>query len=153
MKKVLSAVAAGALLLSAVGVVFAGGGKGLKVSTTKQNNTGTLTVVGSVAVSNSGLNGQTGSGKKTMTTGNTYAESDVMSVANQNGTGTGSGNVNQTNSKTGTLVLSVAGSNSGLNGQSGTGSHSAKTMTTGSAGSVSSVSSWANINLSGVTLE
>jgi len=146
MKKLISVVAAGALLLSVAGVVLAHG-------TTNQSNSGTLTVVGSVAISNSGLNGQKGSGFEVMSTGNTYAESDVLSVANQNGKGTGSGNLNQGNSRTGTLVLSVAGSNSGLNGQSGTGSYSAKIMHTGNAGSLSTVSSWANINLDGVKLE
>jgi hypothetical protein len=40
-----------------------------------------------------------------------------------------------------------------LNSQSGTGKNSVKVMHTGDAGSVSTVASWANINLSGVTLE
>jgi hypothetical protein len=110
---------------------------------------GTLTVVGSVAVSNSGLNFQKDNGFKVMSTGNTAAVSGVQSVANQNGKGLGVGTTTQTNTKTGTLVLSVAASNSGLNGQSGTGS----VMHTGDAGSSSTVYSWANINLSGVTLE
>ena len=154
MKKLISVAVAGALLLSTVGVVFAGGGKGPgPVSTTNQSNSGTLTVVGSVAVSNSGLNVQKDGGKKTMTTGNTYAESDVLSVANQNGKGTGSGNLNQSNYKTATVVLSVAGSNSGLNQQNGASGFSVQTLHTGRTGSDSSVASWANINLDGVSLE
>jgi hypothetical protein len=151
MKKLLVLAAAGAMLLSVTGVVFAR--RGPDPVTTNQNNTGTLTVVGSVAVSNSGLNLQTGGGKKIMTTGDSLAVSDVLSVANQNGIGSGSGNINQTNSRTGTLVLSGALSNSGLNKQDGTGSRSVKVMHTGAAQSSSSVASWANINLDGVSLE
>jgi hypothetical protein len=150
MKKLISVVAAGALLLSVAGVVLA---KGSKVSTTNQSNSGTLTVVGSVAVSNSGLNQQNKGGFQTLTTGGAYSSSSVLSVANQNGKGTGSGNLNQSNYKTATVVLSVAGSNSGLNQQNGASGFSVQTLHTGRTGSDSSVASWANINLDGVSLE
>ena len=145
MKKLLSTVAAGALLFSAVSAVFAFG------STTTQGNFGTQTTVTSVAVSNSGLNGQHGGGFQSLSTGGAYSSSNVLSVANQNGTGSSFGSTTQGNFGTHTTVTSVAGSNSGLNSQSGSG-FSVQSLHTGTTGSHSSVSSWANINLSGVSL-
>ena len=80
-------------------------------------------------------------------------ESDVLSVANQNGKGFSFGSTNQNNLRTKTIVLSVAGSNSGLNSQFGMSGSSVNKMHTGDAGSVSTVASWANINLSGMSIE
>lgn len=148
MKKFASMVAAGALLLSSATAVFAG-----PVWGTTQGNYGTHTAVVSVAVSNSGLNSQMGKGFQMMTTGHAYSGSEVMSVANQNGSN-GWGQVSQGNFGTQTLVVSGALSNSGLNKQFGMSSHhSAQVMHAGDAESLSGISSWANINLNGVALD
>lgn len=143
MKKILSAAAAGVLFFSTANAVFA-------VSTI-QGNRGTKTNVVSVTTSNSGLNKQRGGNRQSLITGEAYSESRVLSVTNLNGIGSSTGNVTQRNFRTNTKVLSITRSNSGLNKQAGKNNGSQRGRT-GAVESNSSVASWANINLVGITL-
>lgn len=142
MRKVISVLTAGALLLASTGAAMAA---------VVQGNYGTVTVVSSTASSSTGSNSQFGGGFQLTNTGNALSVSDVTSVANQNGTGFSFGFTKQTNAGTVTQVGSAASASTGSNTQVGFG-HSAKITNTGDAGSSSTVSAWANINLKGFSM-
>lgn len=141
MKKFASVVAAGAILLSVTGVAFA------------RHNSSSVVQFGSadsttVAVSNSGLNGQFGGSNQHMTTGDANSAAVSLTAGNVN-VGEGSGNVFQGSTAD---SLTVAGSNSGLNGQFGGSSHShhgsSQTMSTGDTGSFAGSATVSNVSVS-----
>ena len=148
MKKLISAVAAGALLLSAVGVVFA---------STELTNKDNTVVINASSVSRTGNNDLHGRGSLTMTTGDAYSLTSVLSVANQNATGSihGHGSVELLNKYTTVTIDATSVSKTGNNELSGShhsSHHSSQTLTTGLADSATGVQSWANVNLLNVSL-
>ena len=124
MKKVLSLVAAGAMLLSVAGIVSARG---------RSVNQKALTVSITGAVSVSGGNTQSGNGKEVMFTGN--SDSTVQSKT--------AGNSKQ-NDLTGSVT--VAGSVSGGNTQTGHYGSSTQVMTTGSSTSTAGSVTISNVS-------
>lgn len=137
MKKVLSLVAAGAMLFSVASATFAHSNS----STVKQNAV-TVSVTG--VVNATGGNTQSGNGKQVLFTGGNTSTVQSVTVGNVS---TGKGNVTQ-NSLTGSLT--VVGNVSGGNNQTQTGNshHSSSTQVLGTGGNTSTVGSVTVSNVS-----
>lgn len=144
MKKVLSGVVAGALLLSSAAVVFA-----FTLPTTTVQNVGTVTSVTTSSSSYTGSNSQTNlvGGSQFMITGNAKSSSSALVVANGNAAGSSFGGTTVQNVSTNTGVNTVSSSYSGSNSQHG-GFGGSQFVKTGNAGSKASNVVVANVNFS-----
>jgi GH43 family beta-xylosidase len=136
MKKFASLVAAGAMLLSTVGVAFAGGWSwgGVDQFSFTKSTTG--------AYSNSGTNKQFGSGFQMMSTGDSGAFSESLTAGNVN---LGGHSVDQF---AGTTSRTSAGATSGSNSQMSFGHHSFQSMGTGLSQSEAGSITVSNLNVS-----